>query len=341
MVPASVCVVVPVYNGARTLPACLDALLVAIPAGTHVVIVDDASTDGSGDLARARGVTVITHAAQVGPSAARNTGWRSHSAEAYVFVDADVVVRPDAIGRLLTRLAVGDVVGVNGVLSPDRMSDTVSDFVNISLCFQHRRHGDRVAAAFTSLCVLRRDALVSMGGWNERWSSRYADDVETRFHLPPRALAVDFDAVGHHAKHVRWWGLMKHRARVGAFFASSIAEHADVVRLSPSVAVVDLRYPLNTLAAFSLSLAALAAPSQPAVAASALIACTAAFCLNNLEFLGHVARARSLPTAGAWFVLTLTESFALAAGLLAGTSAVLFAALRNRTFRKRPSPEVP
>ena len=38
-------VVVPVFNGADTLPRCLDALLSQLPQDAELIVVDDASTD--------------------------------------------------------------------------------------------------------------------------------------------------------------------------------------------------------------------------------------------------------------------------------------------------------
>ena len=62
-------VVVPAHDSAATLPACLDALLSAAAGhGAEVVVVDDASRDGSAALAGERGATVIRTEDNVGPS---------------------------------------------------------------------------------------------------------------------------------------------------------------------------------------------------------------------------------------------------------------------------------
>jgi glycosyltransferase involved in cell wall biosynthesis len=51
-------VVIPVLDEAAALPA----LLAAMPAGYRPLVVDNGSTDGSGDIARARGAQVVTEA---------------------------------------------------------------------------------------------------------------------------------------------------------------------------------------------------------------------------------------------------------------------------------------
>lgn len=73
---ARLVVVVPAWNAAQRLEACLASLAPAAAAGTRVVVVDDGSVDGAGARARARFpfTRVVTHAARRGPAAAWNAG---------------------------------------------------------------------------------------------------------------------------------------------------------------------------------------------------------------------------------------------------------------------------
>lgn len=85
-------VLVPVYNEARVLPDVLAELLAVFP---HVVVVDDGSTDGSADLARASGATVLRHAVNLGAGAALQTGFEY----ALTRTPADYVVTFDGDGQ--------------------------------------------------------------------------------------------------------------------------------------------------------------------------------------------------------------------------------------------------
>jgi len=87
-------VVVPVYEQPELLEACLRSLTVASP-GLRIIVVDDASTSRAvGDIALAHGATLVRHAHNRGPAAARNTGLRKVSAPIVAFVDADCAVTP-------------------------------------------------------------------------------------------------------------------------------------------------------------------------------------------------------------------------------------------------------
>lgn len=67
-----VCVLVPVYNEAASVAAVVADLRTHFE---HVVCIDDGSTDGSADLARAAGATVLRHPINLGQGAALQTGF--------------------------------------------------------------------------------------------------------------------------------------------------------------------------------------------------------------------------------------------------------------------------
>ena len=92
----SVAVIIPCYNAALSLPACLRGLASQdYPA--EIIVVDDASTDSTRTLLTwYPEVAVVTHADNQGPAAARNTGVAASQSDLLVFLDADCVVRDPA-----------------------------------------------------------------------------------------------------------------------------------------------------------------------------------------------------------------------------------------------------
>jgi glycosyltransferase involved in cell wall biosynthesis len=105
--------IIPAHNEEACLPATLDALLAAadkVERPYEVIVVNDASTDATGEVARRRGVRVI----DVGYrhiAATRNAGARAARSDILFFVDADTQVNEDAIAAGLTALEQGAVGG--------------------------------------------------------------------------------------------------------------------------------------------------------------------------------------------------------------------------------------
>ncbi len=105
--PVTLCIVN--YNGARYLPATLDAVRAMRPRPTEVLLVDNASTDASLDLVRRRyaEVRIVRRAANDGPGAARNSGVGAALFDRIFFIDNDVAPDPDCLPALL-RVLDGD-----------------------------------------------------------------------------------------------------------------------------------------------------------------------------------------------------------------------------------------
>jgi glycosyltransferase involved in cell wall biosynthesis len=92
-----VSVVIPVYNGERFLPDCLDSVLTQTWQPLEVIAVDDGSTDGSAAvLARADAVRVIAQANQ-GVAAARNAGIAAARGHYIALIDQDDLWLPGKI----------------------------------------------------------------------------------------------------------------------------------------------------------------------------------------------------------------------------------------------------
>jgi glycosyltransferase involved in cell wall biosynthesis len=95
--PRLISVVIPNHNGAATLGRCLEAALASEYPRFEVVVVDDASEDASVEIARRFPVKLVSLPRHGGVSRARNAGAEASAGELLLFVDADCLLRPDAL----------------------------------------------------------------------------------------------------------------------------------------------------------------------------------------------------------------------------------------------------
>jgi glycosyltransferase involved in cell wall biosynthesis len=78
-----------VWNGAPTLAAALESVRAQDYAPLEILVVDDGSTDGSGDVARSVPGVIVLAQKNAGHGAARNAGARATHADFLAFLDAD------------------------------------------------------------------------------------------------------------------------------------------------------------------------------------------------------------------------------------------------------------
>jgi hypothetical protein len=113
-----IAILIPAYNEAENIGVVLGQIPAAVcGVGTEVLVVDDGSRDGTGDVAAEHGAAVARHVTNRGGGAALRTGYRlmvESGAEIVVTLDADGQHRPDEMERLVKPILDGEVDMAHG-----------------------------------------------------------------------------------------------------------------------------------------------------------------------------------------------------------------------------------
>src|SRR5437016_13518418 len=118
---ADVTVIVPAFNEAASVADTIRSLQAQTARPREIIVVDDCSTDGTGDVARALGVVVVRPPTNTGSKAgAQNFGLRSVRTPLTVAVDADTVLARDALECLLPAFSRPTVAAACGFVLPQR-----------------------------------------------------------------------------------------------------------------------------------------------------------------------------------------------------------------------------
>ncbi len=159
--PIELSVIIPAFQAAATLARCLDALSASLPANAELIVVDDASSDRSGEIARTYTSTVIRHEKNLGQIAARKSGVEAAKGDLLVFVDADVVV-PEKTLRLIKEhfIANPKVAAVTGRLSRGSPRRTYcGTYKNIYMNTVFAGMPNRCSFLYGAIHALRRSAF--------------------------------------------------------------------------------------------------------------------------------------------------------------------------------------
>jgi glycosyltransferase involved in cell wall biosynthesis len=201
--------VIAARNAAATLPRCLDALLAQATDDVEVIVVDDFSTDDTRAVVARYPVRLIALPNHAGVAAARNRGAEASRGEVLLFLDADVVLAPGGMHRVLDTMAshpeIGAVIGSYDD-EPDDQS-IVSRFKNLAHHHFHQR-GSVEASTFWGACgAIRREHFVAASGFDEkRFKLPSIEDVELGARLVDRGVRIVLDRELQ-VKHLKKWTL--------------------------------------------------------------------------------------------------------------------------------------
>lgn len=197
--PKSVTVIVPAYNDAETLRACLVACLTQTLEPERVIVVDDGSTDNTPEVAHALPVQYI-HQENRGPAAARNRGAALAETGIIAFTDADCVPRPDWLERLVDAFE-GGAIAIGGAYDNAAPNRVLPCLVHEEIRIRHARLPREVDFLGSFNVAYRKDAFDAAGGFDESFPHASAEDNDLAYRLQDAGGKLVFDPtvrVAHH-----------------------------------------------------------------------------------------------------------------------------------------------
>jgi O-antigen biosynthesis protein len=192
-----VSVVVAAYNGGRTLEACLGSLVRLNYPDYEVLLVDDGSTDATAEIASRYKTVRTLRQANLGLSAARNTGIAAASGEIVAFTDADCRADEDWLYHLVHDLQRGEFTGIGGHNFLPAEDSPVAAAVLVSPGGPaHVMLTDRVAEHIPGCnMAFWKWALEEIGGFDPIFR-RAGDDVDVCWRLQQRGYRIGFSPAG-------------------------------------------------------------------------------------------------------------------------------------------------
>jgi cellulose synthase/poly-beta-1,6-N-acetylglucosamine synthase-like glycosyltransferase/peptidoglycan/xylan/chitin deacetylase (PgdA/CDA1 family)/spore germination protein YaaH len=180
-----VTVIVPAFNEGKVIATTLRSLLTTRYQNLEILVVDDGSTDDTADVVRALAeenpkIRLVCQP-NGGKSAAANHALAEARGEIVVAVDADTIVSPEAIPKMVAHFASPDVTAVCGNVEVGNVNGVITTFQAIE--YVTSQNFDRRAfSALNCISVVpgalgawRREAVLAAGGYSDQTLTEDAD----------------------------------------------------------------------------------------------------------------------------------------------------------------------
>lgn len=199
-------VIIPAYNEERTVLETIQSLTRQTHRPKKIIVVDDCSTDHTGDVAHRAGVTVIRPVTNTGSKAgAQNVALKTVRTAFTMALDADTILAPDAIEKLSRAFRNKEVAAASGFVIPRYIKSVWERgrYIEYLLAFTYykaiQEYFGKPLIASGCFSMYRTDILRKLGGWNTRTMAEDMDLTWTfyehglRVHFMPSAVCYPID----------------------------------------------------------------------------------------------------------------------------------------------------
>lgn len=209
-----VSIIVPVYNVAEYLEDCLQSLAGQSFSDAEYILIDDGSTDGSGEIcdrwARGDSRFVVAHKENGGVSSARNLGLEMARGEYIGFADGDDWLEQNALEVLTSMLDKNSQADVACAGFFEYMSDPEKPS-------QIRPDNRDIVLGLVSREMAIRNLLVRQGYWATLWNKMFRSSAVLR-----DGKRILFDTSLHHGEDENWVLKVMSRASLCVFSAQPV-----------------------------------------------------------------------------------------------------------------------
>ena len=213
-----VCALVPAYNEAGRISVTIKSLQ-ARPEITNIVVMDDGSADGTAELARAAGATLVLTGKNGGKGAALSAAYAASRdcADVFLLLDADLGSSAGEAVKLLPLILANEADMTIGMLPPDPAFAASGQtggrgfVVRLARWGIERRTRQTMAQPLSGQRAVRRSVLDALGG-------RFAPGFGVEVDLTIRTLQAGFrvrevETEFRHKVTGGDWASLRHRAR--------------------------------------------------------------------------------------------------------------------------------
>jgi GT2 family glycosyltransferase len=143
MIKNKISIIIVTWNGLRHLQKCLPSIVASTYQNFEIVLVDNASSDGSIEFVEKKypNVKIVRNQTNLGFAEANNIGFENSDGEYVFLLNNDTTIEPDCLEKLMTKIKENETIGgiqpkILRMDEPEKL-DCVGDFPTISGIFEH------------------------------------------------------------------------------------------------------------------------------------------------------------------------------------------------------------
>jgi len=312
-------VIIPVFNSEKTITACLGAISLSSNKPLEVLVVNDGSTDQSRELAAKFKCKIVDLDKNQGRANARNVGASQATGDVLIFIDADIVIPPDALIKVMEIFrSKENVMVVNGILAAEVGGlNFCSDYKNLYMNYNFKSMPDHVDFIFSSFVAIKKEFFLPFKDY------KATDDTElgmrmAQTHNKKIFLAKDIEVS--HLKLYTFFGLLQNDFKVARDWAALLLQNRSIKNIVAEKRFAHASFN-QLLSLFFVGIVVLSLAATPFIPHTGVLACLVSVLLAvgiRTDYFRFIYQKRGLVFLLRSIGLFLIDSLAHIAGILAG-----------------------
>jgi glycosyltransferase involved in cell wall biosynthesis len=202
-------VIIPVHYGGENFRRCLSSIAAAVPPANEIIVVADGDTDGSWHFAEEFGAQALRVPVPQGPAHARNFGAQSAQGDILFFIDADVVIPPDAISKVKSTFNNNPQLAALFGSYDDEPAESnfLSQYKNLIHHYVHQMSREEASTFWAGCGAIRRQIFMEFGGFDESYRKPSIEDIELGYRLKRAGYHIRLSK-RLQVKHLKRWGII-------------------------------------------------------------------------------------------------------------------------------------
>jgi|Deesub1362A_J573_1020465.scaffolds.fasta_scaffold00004_168 glycosyltransferase involved in cell wall biosynthesis len=243
-------VIIPNYNGGKTIGKCLEAATASHYENFEVIVVDDCSKDNSVEIIKRFPCKLIQLPEHSGASKARNTGAENSKGEILFFIDSDCLLKKDTLSIAARTFKKHSNALIGGTYTPlphDRNFFSIFQSIFINYSETKNKEPDYIA---THAMLISAKLFKESGGFREDFLP-ILEDVEFSHRLKKKGirLVMEPELVVEHIFNFSLLRSLKNAIRKSMYWTVYSIKNKDLLRDS-GTASIELK--VNTFSCFLL-----------------------------------------------------------------------------------------
>lgn len=205
-------IIIPSYNSLSTIKECLDAVSDLDYENYEVIVVDDCSNDGSVEVIKKFPYRLEALDQNVGSAQSRNIGAKQGKGEVLLFLDADIVISPNALELAEKYLQENKNIDVFfASFSPKlRFKNLSSQYKHLYLCYYYLKQGEKIHTLDSSFAFITKSLFEKIGGFDNKLGKISEDvDLGVRLTKAGYTIKINREIQMEHIKRYSFWNFLK------------------------------------------------------------------------------------------------------------------------------------